>query len=91
MKIVTVNLPVAYLNAIESLTGDDGLYPSRSELIRVAMKDFLMREVASVKNFLDWQEKEEEIQEREKEKLTGIKVSDEHVIIGEKTYRIIKK
>jgi len=50
MKIVTVNLPVNYLKAIESLVGENGLYPSRSELIRVAMRDFLIRELESVQS-----------------------------------------
>ncbi|MFX0029598.1 MAG: ribbon-helix-helix domain-containing protein, partial [Candidatus Hermodarchaeota archaeon] len=37
MKIVTVNIPETYLESIERLIGEDGLYPSRSELIRCAV------------------------------------------------------
>lgn len=44
MKIVTINLPVPFLDALEKLT-DYGLYPSRSEAIRVALRDFLSREL----------------------------------------------
>lgn len=51
LKIVTVNLPVSYLKAIEALTGKQGLYPSRSELIRVAVRDFLIRELDTAKTF----------------------------------------
>jgi antitoxin ParD1/3/4 len=51
MRIVTVNLPQAYIKTIEGLVGDTGLYPSRSELIRVAIRDFLMKELEIAKNF----------------------------------------
>jgi Arc/MetJ-type ribon-helix-helix transcriptional regulator len=51
MKIITVNLPVNYINTIKGLVGDDGLYPSRSELIRVAVRDFLIKELKIAKNF----------------------------------------
>jgi Arc/MetJ-type ribon-helix-helix transcriptional regulator len=45
MKIVTVNIQESYLEAISKLVGKDGLYPSRSELIRVACRDFLLKEL----------------------------------------------
>lgn len=51
MKIITVNLPVNYINTIKGLVGDTGLYPSRSELIRVAVRDFLIKELKIAKNF----------------------------------------
>jgi len=43
MKIITVNLPLTYIKAINALTGNtpDKLYPSRSELCRVAVRDFV--------------------------------------------------
>ncbi|MFX0057322.1 MAG: ribbon-helix-helix domain-containing protein [Candidatus Hodarchaeota archaeon] len=45
MKIVTVNVPESYIDAINKLIGDKGLYPSRSELIRCAVRDFLLKEL----------------------------------------------
>jgi len=51
MKIITVNLPVNYIHIIKTLVGDTGLYPSRSELIRVAVRDFLIKELKIAKNF----------------------------------------
>ncbi|MHA2120512.1 MAG: CopG family ribbon-helix-helix protein, partial [Promethearchaeota archaeon] len=45
MKIVTVNIPESYLESIERLIGENGLYPSRSELIRCAVRDFLIKEL----------------------------------------------
>ncbi|MGV9171465.1 MAG: ribbon-helix-helix domain-containing protein [Promethearchaeia archaeon] len=44
MKIITINLSERYLNAIKVLT-DLGVYPSRSEAIRVALDDFLKDEI----------------------------------------------
>lgn len=44
MKIITINLPEKYLSAIKVLN-DLGIYPSRSEAIRVALKDFLPDEL----------------------------------------------
>jgi len=36
---------------IEQLTGDGGMFPSRSELIRVAVREFLIKEMATVEEF----------------------------------------
>ena len=44
MKIITINLPEKYLSAIKILN-DLGIYPSRSEAIRIALRDFLANEL----------------------------------------------
>ena len=44
MKIITINLPEKYLNAIQTLN-EMGIYPSRSEAIRIALKNFLTEEL----------------------------------------------
>ncbi|MCK4481298.1 MAG: ribbon-helix-helix protein, CopG family [Candidatus Lokiarchaeota archaeon] len=44
MKIITINLPEKYLQAIQILN-DMGVYPSRSEAIRVALRQFLSKEI----------------------------------------------
>jgi Arc/MetJ-type ribon-helix-helix transcriptional regulator len=44
MRIITINLPEKYLSAIKVLN-DLGVYPSRSEAIRVALRDFLPDEL----------------------------------------------
>ncbi len=57
MKIVTVNIPEAYLPVIERLTDpDEGLYPSRSELIRFAVRDYLIRELKMADNMAKYEE-----------------------------------
>lgn len=49
MKIITINLPEKYLQSIQILN-DMGLYPSRSEAIRVALSDFLAKELKMYKD-----------------------------------------
>ncbi len=44
MQIITINLPEKYLDAIQILN-EKGVYPSRSEAIRVALKEFLTDEL----------------------------------------------
>lgn len=44
MKIATINIPNDYLECIECLV-NLGYYPSRSECVREALKEFLGREV----------------------------------------------
>ena len=44
MKIITINLPEKYLEAIQTLN-DLGVYPSRSEAIRTALSEFLDDEI----------------------------------------------
>jgi len=44
MKIITINLPEKYLEAIQTLN-DLGVYPSRSEAIRTALSEFLSDEL----------------------------------------------
>jgi len=44
MKIITINLAEPHVKALQILQ-DLGLYPSRSEAIRVAIRDFLQRKI----------------------------------------------
>jgi Arc/MetJ-type ribon-helix-helix transcriptional regulator len=52
MKIITINLPEKYLDAIQTLN-DLGLYPSRSEAIRAALSEFLDDELKMFNNLED--------------------------------------
>jgi len=49
MKIITINLPEKYLAAIQTLN-DMGTYPSRSEVIRIALNEFLAKELKMYKD-----------------------------------------
>ena len=46
MRVVTINVPENYLVAIRRLcgVGEQDLYPSRSEFVRVAIKNQLLRD-----------------------------------------------
>jgi len=57
MKIVTVNIPEPFIKAIDKLTGHNGLYPSRSELIRVAVRDFLLKELKNARELSEYHQK----------------------------------
>ena len=45
MKIITVNVPESDVEAMAKLVGNEGLYPSRSELIRVAVREYLIKQL----------------------------------------------
>lgn len=51
MKIITINVPESYVIAIEKLCGNNKMYPSRSELIRVAVREFVIAKAKLVKDF----------------------------------------
>lgn len=97
MRIITVNLPITYLGAIDSLIGEDGLYPSRSELIRVAVRDFLIKELEAAKAFTKYIPQIPSINTRPKEMEDSLFVQvpiTNSELTGNmeyKTYRIIKK
>lgn len=44
LKLITVKLPEAYLTGIDELV-NAGIYPNRSEALRVAIRDMLKREL----------------------------------------------
>ena len=58
LKIVTINVPESYVSTMDGLVGEDGLYPSRSELIRVAVREFLIKELKMAKEMLKYTYKE---------------------------------
>lgn len=49
LKIITINIPDQYLDCIKVLT-DFGYFPSRSEAIRQAIKQFLYKETQLIKD-----------------------------------------
>jgi len=51
-KIITINLSEPHIKALQILQ-DLGLYPSRSEAIRVSIRDFLMKELGFAQKFDD--------------------------------------
>ncbi len=47
MKLITCHIPEAYIDGIESLVNQN-MYPNRSEVIRVAIRDLLKSELSSL-------------------------------------------
>ncbi|MFX1379991.1 MAG: ribbon-helix-helix domain-containing protein [Promethearchaeota archaeon] len=93
MKIVTVNIPESYLDSIEKLVGESGLYPSRSELIRVAVRDFLLRELKMANNLAKYKEAElEEFDDENYVRVPVERLNEKDEPVREfKTYKIIKR
>jgi len=56
MKIVTCNLPEPFIAAMQRIISEYGLYPSRSELIRVAIREFLIKELNVLDKFNEYSE-----------------------------------
>ncbi|MHA1803652.1 MAG: ribbon-helix-helix domain-containing protein [Promethearchaeota archaeon] len=47
MKLITCHIPEAYIEGIEELVNKN-LYPNRSEVIRIAIRDLLKSELSSL-------------------------------------------
>ncbi|MFX0076278.1 MAG: ribbon-helix-helix domain-containing protein [Candidatus Hermodarchaeota archaeon] len=93
MKIVTVNVPESYIDAINKLIGQEGLYPSRSELIRCAVRDFLIKELKLANNMAKYHEVEIEDFDDEnfvRVPIEGVNENSEPVREF-KTYKILKR
>ncbi|MCK4481532.1 MAG: hypothetical protein KAV01_13465, partial [Candidatus Lokiarchaeota archaeon] len=82
-----------FLDSIEKLVGGDGLYPSRSELIRVAVRDFLLRELKMADNMAKY--KETEIDNFDDENFVRVPVErlneNDEPVREFKTYKIVKR
>ena len=99
MKIVTVNIPESYLEAIEHLLDNKkykgGLYPSRSELIRVAVRDWLIKELKRAEEHITASEKLMNDFEDEKKGIVRVpieKIDENGESIREfKTYKIVRR
>lgn len=93
MKIVTINCPESYIDAINKLIGENGLYPSRSELIRVAVREFLLKELKMANNMAKINE--EDIEDLDEEHFVRIPIEklDENTekVREFKTYKIVKR
>lgn len=98
MRIITVNLPESYLKVIDGLTGGKGLYPSRSELIRVAIREFLIRELEASKSFQQFQQNKQNKTQKEPQKIdenlfVQVPINEQSIdrVTEYKTYKLVKK
>lgn len=95
MKIVTVNVPESYIKTIKKLVGENGLYPSRSELIRCAVRDFLLKELKLARNMAKYNVNEPEVEAFDEKNFVRIPIeskddNDEPLTVF-KTYKILRK
>ncbi|HUW90645.1 MAG TPA: ribbon-helix-helix domain-containing protein [Candidatus Nanopelagicaceae bacterium] len=93
MKIVTVNVPENYIEAIKKLIGRDGLYPSRSELIRCAVREFLIKELKLANNMAKYNEVEiEDFDDKNFVRVPIESVNEKSEPVREfRTYKILKR
>ncbi|MCP6718905.1 MAG: ribbon-helix-helix domain-containing protein [Patescibacteria group bacterium] len=93
MKIVTVNVPESYLDSIKRLVGEGGLYPSRSELIRCAVREFLIKELKMVNEMIKFKDvKVEEFDDKTHVRVPITKMDENNEPVREfKTYKIVKR
>lgn len=82
---------------MEKLVGDKGLYPSRSELIRCAVRDFLIREISLAQKMIKYNGKVDIDNREELDDSKYVRVpiegrNKENEPVREfKTYKIIKR
>ena len=93
MKIVTVNIPESYLESIKRLIGANGLYPSRSELIRCAVREFLIKELRRANEIIKYKEVNiEKIDDKNFVRVPIEKIDENNEPVREfKTYKIVKR
>lgn len=93
MKIVTVNVPESYIDAINKLIGENGLYPSRSELIRCAVRDFLLKELKAANNIVNLTDSNiEDFDDEHFVRIPIEKLDENSEPVREfKTYKIVKR
>jgi Arc/MetJ-type ribon-helix-helix transcriptional regulator len=93
VKIVTVNVPESYIDAINKLIGEKGLYPSRSELIRCAVRDFLLKELKAANQINKYNANEiDNFDDEHFVRVPFEKLNDKSEPVREfKTYKIVKR
>lgn len=77
------------------MVGKNGLYPSRSELIRCAVRDFLLKELKLANNMAKYNMTEPEIEAFDDKNFVRIPVESKddnnEPITGFKTYKILRE
>lgn len=92
MKICTINVPESFIEEMEELVGEDGLYPSRSELIRCAVREFLLKKLSITRQLLE--QDESDFEDFDKENYVRIPIAEAEAEDGEslfKTYKILRR
>lgn len=92
---MTVNVEESDIDKIAKLVGEESLYPSRSELIRVACRDFLLKEMKLAKGMQKWNIKEPEIEKFDDKNFVRVPIDsvdkNDEPITEYKTYKILRE
>ena len=77
---------------MKRLTGENGLFPSRSELVRVATREFLLKELRLIKNMTKYNNTATEINDFDTENMVKIPVNRDNEPVREfKVYKILRR
>ena len=95
MKIVTVNIPESYIKVMDKLVNKFKLHPSRSELIRVAVREFLKKEIKIGEDLKKFREEKIELEKFDDKNYVRIPVEvekkDGKLKTEFKTYKILRE
>lgn len=81
------------MESVKRLVGEGGLYPSRSELIRCAVREFLIKELKRANEMIKYKDVEvEELDEKNYVRVPTEEKDENGDLIREfKTYKIVKR
>ena len=82
MKIITINVPVIFLKAFEKIQDH---YPSRSECMRHALREFLVKEI-EFHGVLTGEGNENIIRQIQEENITKLRMEYQKKPLGNKFY-----
>ena len=88
IRIISVSVPDSYIEDIKKLVKEKDLYPSRSELIRCAVRKFLIKEM---KNVVELMRYEKEVKKLDEKEFVRIPIESDEPIQEYKTYKILKR
>lgn len=91
LRIVTININEDAIEKIKKLVGKGGIYPSRSELIRCAVREFLKKEIKMDKDMIRFKDAENDPNLKNFIKIPVDNIDKNEPIREFKTYKIIKK
>ena len=93
MRIITVQIPKPMLKDVAALVGKKkgSQFPSRSELIRYAVRDFLLVELTSLEYFADTEPQKHKVIELPDDSKVMIPIREVDGVVQYKTYKLVRR
>ena len=94
MKVISAHVEKAHLRIIDMFVGQDGLFASRSELLRFAIQKYLINKLSLIRNIEEKEDEMERIRLKCEEEGKVMIPKDNHKEESEKqytTYKILRK